>query len=87
MGANIRVEGRSAIVKGVPRLTGASVIAPDLRAGASLVVAGLAAEGETILEGVAYLDRGYEAMEQKLQAVGADIRRESDAPVETEMVV
>lgn len=86
MGANIRVEGRSAIVKGVSRLTGAAVIAPDLRAGASLVVAGLAAEGETILEGVVYLDRGYEAMETKLQAVGADIRRESTAPAEAELV-
>lgn len=76
MGANIRVEGRSAVVKGVGRLTGASVIAPDLRAGAALVMAGLAAEGETIVEGVTYLDRGYEDIEGKLQTLGASIYRE-----------
>jgi UDP-N-acetylglucosamine 1-carboxyvinyltransferase len=78
MGANIRVEGRSAIVKGVPRLTGASVMAPDLRAGAALVIAGLAADGDTLLEGVGYLDRGYESMEVKLQTLGADIYRVND---------
>lgn len=78
LGANIRVEGRSAIVKGVPRLTGAAVIAPDLRAGAALVIAGLAAEGETTIEGIVYLDRGYEQLEEKLRLLGADIRRKSD---------
>lgn len=75
MGANIRVEGRSAIVKGVPRLTGAAVVAPDLRAGAALVLAGLAAEGETIIEGVHYVDRGYEKLEEKLNLLGADVKR------------
>jgi UDP-N-acetylglucosamine 1-carboxyvinyltransferase len=81
LGANIRVEGRSAIVKGVPRLTGAAVVAPDLRAGAALVIAGLAAEGETTVEGIVYLDRGYESMESKLQSLGADIQRKTDEPV------
>lgn len=75
MGALIRVESRSAIVKGVPRLSGASVYAPDLRAGASLVVAGLAAEGRTLLEGLQFLDRGYEKLESKLLNLGAEIRR------------
>ena len=75
MGANIRVEGRSAVVKGVKRLTGAAVIAPDLRAGAALVLAGLAAEGKTVIEGVHYIDRGYERIEEKLSALGADITR------------
>ena len=75
MGANIRVEGRSAVVKGVKRLTGSAVIAPDLRAGAALVLAGLAAEGTTIIEGVPFIDRGYERIEDKLSALGADISR------------
>ena len=75
MGANIHVEGRSAVVKGVKRLTGAAVIAPDLRAGAALVLAGLAAEGKTVIEGVHYIDRGYERIEEKLSALGADITR------------
>lgn len=77
MGAVIRVESRSAIVKGVSHLSGASVYAPDLRAGASLVIAGLAAEGKTVLEGLQYLDRGYEKIEMKLANLGAEIRRES----------
>ena len=75
MGANIKVEGRSAVVKGVNRLTGAAVIAPDLRAGAALVLAGLAAEGKTIIEGVHYIDRGYENLEKKLSQLGAEILR------------
>jgi UDP-N-acetylglucosamine 1-carboxyvinyltransferase len=75
MGANIRVEGRSAVIKGVKRLTGAAVIAPDLRAGAALVLAGLVAEGTTIIEGVPYIDRGYEQIEDKLALLGADISR------------
>ncbi len=75
MGALIRVESRSAIVKGISRLSGASVYAPDLRAGASLVVAGLAADGRTVIEGLQYLDRGYEQIEEKLSSLGAEIRR------------
>lgn len=75
MGASIRVESRSAIVKGVKSLSGASVNAPDLRAGAALVIAGLAAEGLTSIEGLKYLDRGYVVLEEKLAALGAQIRR------------
>ena len=78
MGANVRVEGRSAIVKGVPRLSGAEVVAPDLRAGAALVLAGLAAEGQTVLHGTKHLDRGYEEFERKLQGIGAEIERVID---------
>lgn len=76
MGANIRTEGRTAIVKGVPALSGATVQAPALREGASLVLAGLAAEGVTIVEGLEHIDRGYHNLEKKLAAVGAKIRRE-----------
>lgn len=75
MGANIRVEGRSAIVKGIPGFTGATVVAPDLRAGAAMVLAGLAAKGKTIVEDVQLLDRGYEKMEEKLGKLGARIKR------------
>lgn len=75
MGASIRVESRSAIVKGTHALSGAVVYAPDLRAGAALVIAGLAAEGKTNLEGLQYLDRGYENIEAKLSRLGAEIRR------------
>jgi len=78
MGADITVRGRSAMVRGVPRLTGAPVMATDLRASMSLIIAGLAAEGETIVRRVYHLDRGYERLEEKLQAVGADIERGSD---------
>jgi UDP-N-acetylglucosamine 1-carboxyvinyltransferase len=77
MGAMIRVESRSAIVKGVNQLSGATVIAPDLRAGAALVIAGLRAEGVTTIEGLQYLDRGYEKIEQKLAGLGAEVTRES----------
>ena len=77
MGADIEVEGRSAIIKGSSKLSGAPVMASDLRASASLVLAGLAAEGETIVSRVYHLDRGYYQFEKKLQALGADIRRES----------
>ena len=76
LGADIRIEGRNAIVKGVRRLNGAPVMATDLRASASLVLAGLAAGGTTTISGVYHLDRGYECMEQKLAAVNARIRRE-----------
>ncbi|HTP88569.1 MAG TPA: UDP-N-acetylglucosamine 1-carboxyvinyltransferase [Bryobacteraceae bacterium] len=75
MGANIRLEGRQAIVAGVAELTGAQVIASDLRASASLVLAGLVAKGETLIDRVYHLDRGYERIEEKLAAVGAEIRR------------
>jgi UDP-N-acetylglucosamine 1-carboxyvinyltransferase len=69
------VEGRSAIVKGVRRLSGAPVMATDLRASASLILAGLAAEGQTVVSRIYHLDRGYENIEQKLSALGADIKR------------
>ena len=77
MGANIDVRGRSAIVHGVPKLTGAQVMATDLRASMSLILAGLAAEGETEVLRVYHLDRGYERLEEKLSAVGATIERRS----------
>ncbi|KUM04265.1 UDP-N-acetylglucosamine 1-carboxyvinyltransferase [Chromobacterium subtsugae] len=75
MGANIEVEGNTAIVKGVDKLSGATVMATDLRASASLVIAGLVAEGETIVDRIYHLDRGYEHIEKKLGAVGALIER------------
>ncbi len=75
MGANIRVEGRQAIVAGVAELTGAQVIASDLRASASLVLAGLVARGETVVDRVYHIDRGYERIEEKLARVGARIER------------
>ena len=75
MGAKIIVEGNSAIITGVEKLTGAQVMASDLRASAALVIAGLAAEGETIVDRIYHIDRGYECIEEKLQQVGADIRR------------
>ena len=78
MGADIETEGRTAIVKGVARLTGAEVMATDLRASFSLVLAGLAAEGETTVRRLYHLDRGYERLEEKLQLVGADIERVGD---------
>jgi UDP-N-acetylglucosamine 1-carboxyvinyltransferase len=75
MGANIRVEGRRAILAGRNKLTGAGVIASDLRASASLVLAAMVARGETVIDRVYHIDRGYEAIEAKLSAVGANIRR------------
>jgi len=75
MGADIQIEGRSAIVKGVPKLSAAPVMATDLRASASLILAGLAAEGQTVISRIYHLDRGYESIEQKLSALGADIKR------------
>ena len=77
MGANINVHGSSAIVRGVPKLSGAPVMATDLRASVSLVMAGLAAQGETVINRVYHLDRGYERLEDKLAACGADIERVS----------
>ncbi len=78
MGADINVKGRSAVVRGVDKLVGAPVMATDLRASMSLIIAGLAAEGETVVNRVYHLDRGYERLEEKLSAVGADIQRASD---------
>jgi UDP-N-acetylglucosamine 1-carboxyvinyltransferase len=75
MGARINVHGASAIVRGVPALSGAPVMATDLRASVSLILAGLGAKGETVVNRVYHLDRGYEAVEQKLAACGADIER------------
>ncbi|MGE5415040.1 MAG: UDP-N-acetylglucosamine 1-carboxyvinyltransferase, partial [Syntrophomonadaceae bacterium] len=75
MGARIRLEGRWAVVEGPSRLTGARVMASDLRASAALVIAGLAAEGETTIERVYHLDRGYQRLEEKLRALGARVRR------------
>ena len=78
MGADIQVRGRTAVVRGVDKLIGAPVMATDLRASMSLILAGLAAEGETQVQRVYHLDRGYERLEEKLSAVGADIERVSD---------
>jgi UDP-N-acetylglucosamine 1-carboxyvinyltransferase len=75
MGASIELKGNVAVVKGVERLSGAQVMATDLRASASLVLAGLAAQGETLIDRIYHLDRGYEALEKKLEAVGARIER------------
>ncbi|HTG77614.1 MAG TPA: UDP-N-acetylglucosamine 1-carboxyvinyltransferase [Steroidobacteraceae bacterium] len=78
MGAEIRLEGNTAIIRGVPRLTAAPVMATDLRASASLVLAGLVAEGTTDVERIYHIDRGYECIEEKLQGLGAQIRRVAD---------
>ena len=75
LGAQIEVDGRTALVHGVPQLSGATVMATDLRASASLVIAGLVADGETRVDRIYHLDRGYERMEDKLRALGADIER------------
>jgi UDP-N-acetylglucosamine 1-carboxyvinyltransferase len=75
MGADIVIQGKSAIVRGMPKLHGAPVMATDLRASASLILAGLAAEGTTVLSRVYHIDRGYQQIEKKLSALGADIRR------------
>jgi len=77
MGANIELEGNTAISKGVKQLTGAQVMCTDLRASASLVIAGLVAQGETVVERIYHIDRGYEAIEKKLSVLGADIKRVS----------
>jgi len=75
MGANIKIEGRRAIVRGKSALSGAAVLASDLRASASLVLAALVAEGETIIDRVYHIDRGYEHIEEKLKGISAKIRR------------
>ncbi len=78
MGADIKIDGNTAVVSGVKKLTGADVMASDLRASAALILAGLAAEGETEIRRVYHLERGYEALEQKLQSLGADIKTGSE---------
>jgi UDP-N-acetylglucosamine 1-carboxyvinyltransferase len=78
MGADIQVRGRTAVVRGVDRMVGAPVMATDLRASMSLIIAGLIADGQTEVSRVYHLDRGYERLEEKLQAVGADIERVGD---------
>lgn len=75
MGADIQIEGHTAVCRGVPQLTAAPVMATDLRASAGLVLAGLAAEGETLVDRIYHVDRGYERIEEKLRQLGADIRR------------
>ena len=75
MGADIKVEGRSAIIRGVKSLWGANVVAQELRGGAALVVAALCAEGESEIEGIDYIDRGYESIEKYLSDCGGDIKR------------
>ncbi|MGF2325111.1 UDP-N-acetylglucosamine 1-carboxyvinyltransferase, partial [Acinetobacter baumannii] len=77
-GANIQLNGNTAIVHGVEKLTGAPVMATDLRASASLILAGLVAEGETVVERIYHVDSGYERIEEKLSLLGADIKRVSD---------
>jgi len=75
MGANIKIDGRSAIIEGVERLTGSDVKATDLRAGAALILAGLAADGYTKIGDIYHIDRGYVDIEEKLVKLGAEIRR------------
>jgi len=75
LGAQIGIEGNTAMIEGVEYLSGANVMATDLRASASLVIAGLVASGETLIERIYHLDRGYDRMERKLSALGADITR------------
>jgi UDP-N-acetylglucosamine 1-carboxyvinyltransferase len=75
LGASITVDGNTALVNGVQKLSGAKVMATDLRASASLVIAAMCAEGETLIDRIYHLDRGYDRMESKLTAVGANVRR------------
>lgn len=83
MGADIVQQGRTAVIKGVPHLTGAQVTATDLRAGAALIIAGLAAHGETEVSGVEHIDRGYEDIEEKLASLGASIVRKNNVRTRT----
>jgi len=76
MGAQISIEGNTALIVGQQRLKGAPVMASDLRASASLVIAGLVADGQTRVDRIYHIDRGYECIEEKLQSLGADIRRQ-----------
>jgi UDP-N-acetylglucosamine 1-carboxyvinyltransferase len=75
LGANIQIDGKVAVVEGVEKLSGATVMATDLRASASLVIAGLVADGDTVVDRIYHLDRGYDQMESKLKRLGADIER------------
>jgi UDP-N-acetylglucosamine 1-carboxyvinyltransferase len=75
LGADIEIDGHTAVVRGVPQLSGATLMATDLRASASLVIAGLAASGQTVVERIYHLDRGYSRMEKKLRQLGANIER------------
>ena len=75
MGAEIKVEGNSAIIDGVSKYTGAHINAPDLRAGAALVIAGMAAEGITVVDDIVYIERGYEDFDAKLRGLGAQIEK------------
>jgi len=75
MGADIQIEGNTAVCRGVEKLNAAPVMATDLRASAGLVLAGLAAEGETLVDRIYHVDRGYERIEEKLRQLGAEIRR------------
>jgi UDP-N-acetylglucosamine 1-carboxyvinyltransferase len=83
MGADIRIEGHHAFINGVSKLSGAPVKSPDLRGGAALALAGLVADGETIISATEHIDRGYESFIEKLSSIGADIRRSSTHLSET----
>ncbi|MBW4642515.1 MAG: UDP-N-acetylglucosamine 1-carboxyvinyltransferase [Goleter apudmare HA4340-LM2] len=85
LGADIRVKGNAAFVRGVPMLSGAPVLGTDLRASAALVIAGLAAEGQTTIQGLHHLDRGYDRLDVKLQRLGARISRVSEVPADAEL--
>lgn len=85
LGADIRVKGNAAFVRGVPKLSGAPVLGTDLRASAALVIAGLAAEGQTTIQGLQHLDRGYDRLDMKLQQLGAKILRVGETPTDTEI--
>lgn len=85
LGADIRVKGNAAFVRGVPKLSGAPVLGTDLRASAALVIAGLAAEGQTTIQGLQHLDRGYDRLDMKLQQLGAKILRVGETPADAEI--
>ncbi len=85
MGANIKVEGNTAIIDGVDSLMGAQIASPDLRAGAALVIAALSAEGESVIEDIRYIERGYEDFEHKLEALGAQIERVGEGAQERKL--
>jgi UDP-N-acetylglucosamine 1-carboxyvinyltransferase len=78
LGADVRTDGHHAVLRGVPRLSGAPVVSSDVRAGAGLVLAGLVAEGTTLVSEIHHIDRGYAGFEQQLRALGADISREEE---------
>ncbi|YAG16191.1 UDP-N-acetylglucosamine 1-carboxyvinyltransferase [Nostoc sp. DSM 114161] len=86
LGADIRVKGNAAFVRGVPKLSGAPVLGTDLRASAALVLAGLAAEGQTTIQGLQHLDRGYDRLDMKLQQLGAKILRVGEASADVEIL-